>query len=206
MSIEDLREAIRRPIMDSASGSGSAPMNDAEFTMLEISLMANASINEWVESNDLDEGETLANRLNAMLIGIADADMNGEVGDDEQEVISMAMEAAGNYLDGLGVDEGDIDALLNDLDDDAAARIQDFLASSMPDAEVLDSATFDATYKKRAVVRNGKKVWVRKRVSGTVRLSPKQKLSLKKAQRRAHSAGARMHRMKSMKKRKSAGL
>jgi hypothetical protein len=204
--IDILREAIRRPVLDSSSGPEGASMSESEYTMLDISLMANAVVNEWVEISDLDDGETLADRLNAMLIGIADADMNGEVDDDEQEVIAMAMEAAGNYMDSLGVDSEDIGLLINDKDNEAAMRVQDLLSSSMPDDGTYDSVAFDATYKKRAVVRDGKKTWVKKRVSGKVRLSPKQKLSLKKAQRKAHSASARMGRMKSMKKRKSMGL
>lgn len=64
----------------------------------------------------------------------------------------------------------------------------------------------DATYRKRMVIRNGKKVRVNKRVSGTVRLSGKQKLAIRKASLKARSAGAKARRMKSMKLRRKMGL
>ena len=63
-----------------------------------------------------------------------------------------------------------------------------------------------AVYKTKMAVRKGKKMRIRKRISGTVRLSAKQKLAIRKARMKSHSAGARMRRMKSMRMRKKAGL
>ena len=65
---------------------------------------------------------------------------------------------------------------------------------------------FDAVYKKKLVIRGGKKVRINKRVSGTVRLTAKQKMAIRKAQRKAHSASALMRRMKSMRIRRRTGL
>ena len=64
----------------------------------------------------------------------------------------------------------------------------------------------DATYKRALAIRNGKKTIIRKRISGTVRLSAKQKMAIKKAQRKAHSGAARAKRLKSMKRRQKMGL
>ena len=56
------------------------------------------------------------------------------------------------------------------------------------------------------MVRNGKKVRINKRVSGTVRLSAKQKVAIKKARLKSHNARAMLKRAKSMRKRKQMGL
>lgn len=64
-----------------------------------------------------------------------------------------------------------------------------------------------AGYKRVLVVRNGKKVWINKRLPGKrVILTPKQKLALKKARLKAHTALARMKRKKSNLKRNQFGL
>jgi hypothetical protein len=47
---------------------------------------------------------------------------------------------------------------------------------------------------------------IKKRISGTVRLSAKQKVAVRKMLRKSHSAMATMKRMKSMKIRRKAGL
>ena len=69
-----------------------------------------------------------------------------------------------------------------------------------------EGAALDAVYKKKLVVRNGKKVRINKRVSGTVRLSAKQKVAIKKARLKSHNARAMLKRAKSMRKRKQMGL
>ena len=60
-------------------------------------------------------------------------------------------------------------------------------------------------YKKRVAFRNGKKTIIRKRVAGTVRLSAKQKMAVRKMLRKAQSGKAMMRRAKSMRARKMAG-
>ncbi|SFK63279.1 hypothetical protein SAMN05216302_101110 [Nitrosomonas aestuarii] len=191
----------------------------ADHSVNEIKMQSVAAIHQWLETDDLDDGETSSDRLFALMVGIADADKDGELTDDEQDTLDIALEGAWDYLSSKGVDDEDIDALLNDWDDDAAERIRDLVASVMPDGEdeedseiasfVFDNAeniALDAVYKKKIVVRKGKKVRIRKRVAGRVRLSGKQKLAIKKAQRKSRTAGAKMRRKKSMKIRKRSGL
>ena len=64
----------------------------------------------------------------------------------------------------------------------------------------------EATYKKMKVVRGGKLVVAKKRISGTVRLSAAQKAGLKKARRRAFSSAAKMKRAKSLRMRARRGM
>ena len=82
-----------------------------------------------------------------------------------------------------------------------ADKIREFAGNAGAECKV-----FDATYKKKIVVRRGKKVRINKRVSGMVRLNAKQKIAVKKMLRKSHSAVAQVRRAKSMKIRKRAGL
>jgi len=193
----------------------------ADYTATDIALKAAASVQEWAEtsSDDLDAGEGIADRLFGLLAGIADENMDGEISEDEQNVLVMACEAAWDYMAEKGVSDDDCSKLLNDWDNDVASRVQEVVATSLPDGDAaiedIDSFAFgdeaeeaalDAVYKKRFVVRKGKKVRINKRVSGKVRLSAKQKMSIRKAGMKSHRAGAQVRRAKSVKIRKKMGL
>ena len=194
-----------QPVFDSAS-----------YVDSELALNAAAAVEEWAatDESDLDDGETLGDRFTSLFVGIADEDADGELTDDDQAIIEQAMEHAGDYLEALGVDGEDIDSLINGGDEDAAERIKDLLQAEFADMDgadcdkkaTADELAFDATYKKKRVVRNGKLTWVKKRVSGAVRLSAKQKMALKKMRRKSNSSAARRKRMKSASLRKKSGL
>lgn len=205
-------------ILDSATEEGLDAL--AEHELRTLRMQSAAAIQQWVEDADLDAGEDSADRLLALMVGIADDNQDGELDDDEQEVLLTALEAAWDYLASVGVEEDDISALLNDWDGDAGERVRDLVASALPEGddeadEAIERFAFtdedqepalDATYRKKMVVRGGKKVRINKRVSGTVRLSGKQKLAIRKASMKARSAGAKARRLKSMKLRRKLGL
>lgn len=215
---------------DPKDGKKSATLDEAgaDYAVKNIKLQAISTLQQWVETDDLDEGETLADRLIAMMVGIADSNKDGELSEDEQGVIDVAMNAAWDYLKAKGVSDEDCNALFNDGDNDAAERIRDLLADSLPEGEeadeeidgvvftekdqdpLLDSVSeavyLDAVYKKTFAIRKGKKVRINKRVSGTVRLTAKQKVAIRKAQMKSHSASAMMRRLKSLRIRRKAGL
>ncbi|MCY1529104.1 hypothetical protein D9M68_642330 [compost metagenome] len=207
-------------VLDSAAPGDIVLDSAAEHELIEIRKDAVAAIQQWVEDSDLDDGESSADRLLALMVGIADSNKDGELTDDEQDVVLTALDAAWDYLAAFGADEDDIGALLNDWDGDAAERLRDLVAAGLPEGEdeadaAIDSFAFgdadqepvlDATYRKRMVIRNGKKMRVNKRVSGAVRLSGKQKLAIRKASLKARSAGAKARRLKSMKLRRKMGL
>ncbi|SEN69103.1 hypothetical protein [Nitrosomonas marina] len=197
--------------------AGGGEMGASEsFSNSEMRMAAAAAVQQWVEADDLDDNESSADRLFALMMGIADENKDGDITEDEQEVFGMALEAAWDYLSGKGVEEDDIDTLLNEWDSDAAERVRDLVASVLPEGEdaegedidsfAFDSVALDAAYKNKMAVRGGKKVRIRKRVSGTVRLSARQKLAIRKARMKSHSASAKMRRAKSMRVRKKAGL
>lgn len=220
---ELLRGAMKRrepvKVLDS-TGDEPALSGADDYTLRDIKLSAIAVVQQWAETDDLDDGESYADRLVAMFVGIADANHDGDVTEDEQGVLEVALNAAWDYLVKAGVTEEDAGALLNDWDDDAADRVRDLVASVLPDGDdaasaEIDSFVFsdddnapalDAVYRKTVAVRNGKKVRINKRISGTVRLSAKQKVAIRKARMKSHSAGAMMRRLKSMRLRRKAGL
>ena len=220
---ELLRGAMKRrepvKVLDS-TGDEPALSGADDYTLRDIKLSAIAVVQQWAETDDLDDGESYAGRLMAMFVGIADANHDGDVTEDEQGVLEVALNSAWDYLVKAGVTEEDAGALLNDWDDDAADRVRDLVASVLPDGDdaagaEIDNFVFsdddnapalDAVYRKTVAVRNGKKVRINKRISGTVRLSAKQKVAIRKARMKSHSAGAMMRRLKSMRLRRKAGL
>lgn len=201
-----------------------------EFAANDIRAAAVTSAKAWAATDpaDLDEGETLADRLVAYAVGIADENKDGEISDDEAEVANIAFNAMADFFVSKGATEEDVVALIESGDAEAAARVAELIAgedgdedvdSFVFDAEssesVMDSILdcvpsgdpqFDAVYKKKMVIRKGKKVRINKRVSGHVRLNAAQKVAIRKAGLKSRSATARVHRMKSMKlRRKTIG-
>lgn len=199
------------------------------FAASDIRDAAVTAVRDWAEAgtSTLEEGESLADRLLAYAVGIADENKDGEISEDEADVINVALNAMADFLVSQGVTEEDAVALLDGGDADAASRVAELIAaggdedvdSFVFDAEssesVMDSifaglATddpiLDAVYKKKMVIRKGKKVRINKRVSGTVRLTAGQKVAIRKAGMKARSSTARVRRMKSMKlRRKTIG-
>lgn len=219
--VRSMRE-IKKPaaVLDSADEKGELILDAADMVAKDIAISAATAVQQWAETDDLDDGETLVDRLVALFVGIADANKDGDVTEDEQEVMDIAVNAAYDYLLKLGVSEDDVAALLEDFDDAVADRVQEFIIANLPEGEdasvddVTDfvfsdednEAALDAVYKKKLAIRGGKKVRINKRISGTVRLSAKQKVAIRKARMKSHSAGAMMRRAKSMRKRKQMGL
>ncbi len=193
----------------------------------DIALQAVAAVQEWAETtaDDLDEGEGMGDRLFSLLAGVADQDMDGEISDAEADVINMAAQSAAEYMVAKGVPEDDAVALLSDFDNELANSVQELVLSAMPEGDeaaadeidafvfgddagegVFDSVVLDATYKKKIVIRAGKKVRINKRVSGHIRLSAKQKVAVRKMIRKSHSARAKARRARSMKIRSKSSL
>jgi len=218
MKRREEKQATKKPTLDSTAQDDDLS-GAADFTVSEISMSAAAAVQQWAETDDLDDGETHADRLMALMVGIADANKDGEITEDEQGVVDVALNAAWDYLVKLGVTDEDAGLLLNDWDGEAADRVRDLVSSALPDGADADAdidnfvfgegdqdPALDAVYKMKFAVRAGKKMRIKKRVSGTVRLSAKQKVAIRKMHMKSHSAGARMHRMKSMRMRRKIGL
>jgi len=206
-------------LMDNANGQGNGSGSgavDEQFDAAtsvntdEMRIDAAAVVGEWADTDTLDEGEGYGDRLYALIVGTA-SEGDDELTDDESEYAAGVGELVGDYLEGKGIDAGDIDALLDDFDNDVAARVHDALLDKMPSGDEAmmddtdkfvhgeeDASMMDATYRKVVAIRAGKKVRIKKRIGGTVRLTAGQKSAVRKMQRKAFSGTAKRNRAKSM--------
>lgn len=215
--------------LDSGAGDPVQTSADSDYVSQNVAVMTGAAIVEWLETMpeelgvgvDGAAGETFADRLYAMLVGIADEDQSGDLSPDETEVLNMAMATAADFLSSYGVSDDDITALLENGDEGAATRVRTLLASVMPSdddgmAAVDDfvfgpegeESTFDSgsgPTRKVTVFRDGQKTVENRRV-GAVHLSAAQKAGLKKARVRSNSAAAQIKRARSLRARRKAGM
>lgn len=209
--------AAPAPVPDLALGNMMDSVNAAESSNTgfvytdEMRRDAVDVVQEWAES-ELDTGEGYGDRLYALCIGTA-SDGDEDLTDDESDYVAAVAELVGDYLEAKGIAADDVDALLGDellFGNDVAARVHDALLDKLPqgDDAMLDDADnfvvgeddtmMDATYRKVVAIRGGKKVRIRKRVAGTIRLTAGQKSAVRKMQRKAFSGAAKMKRAKSM--------
>lgn len=208
---------LRRPVFDGAETA----LPGAVYVQQDMKIKVATAIQSWCETDDLGTDETSAMRLQSLLIGIVDANKDGEIGEEEADYFDALLEYAWDYLASKGVPEDDIDTLLNDWDDATADRVMDLVNGELPDGDEqamedinafafddsAESSVFDsAVYKNHMAIRGGRKVRIKKRTSGTIRHSAAQKVAIRKMLMKSHSASAQLHRSKSMRVRKNMGL
>lgn len=124
--------------------------------------------------------------------------------DEAEEALEVAERVREALKQALPDDEDELAALPVDFvyDQGAAVAMDDGMTSVRKDAS---GKKF--TYRKVKAVRNGKVTLVAKRVGGgAFKLSPKQKMHLKKIQAKAHTLQRQVKWQVSMLKRKKAGL
>lgn len=225
MSMSEMLRGVlapTKPKLDSADGGVGARlgMSPYQYVAQDIAIKTAASIQQWAETDDLGDGESYSDRLFALLVGVVDANKDGEITDDEQGVLNLAINSAWDYLVSLGVSEDDANLLLNEWDSDTADRVMSLLESVLgtPDGDSdsddgIDNFVFgdqsplmmDSAYRSVMVVHDGKKEKIRRHV-GPVHMSPLQKLAIRKASMKSHSPAAMMRRAKSMRARDKMGL
>ncbi len=219
-------------ILDNAAEDNEPDNRLALFQEQAIASDALNYFTEWCETteDDLEEDEGFGDRLFGLMIAVADDNQDGELDDEEQELVTIGLNAVYDYMVSKGVSEENAGALLNDFDNDLARNIHEFILGKLPQGEdemqdemdalifsteenepVLDGAlandlVTDAAYRKVFAIRNGRKMRINKRISGKVRLSAKQRQAIRKAQRRANTGAAKMRRLKSFKMRRRMGL
>lgn len=228
-SAQQVDEVIsgKKSLKHRLDGADGKEMNITLDKMVAIAAMADIrtksayAVQTWAETDDLDKGETLYDRLDALVSAIADGgiDLDDDPAtDDTDDVYMVALQAASDYMAALGADDSDLDTLFNSQDDDArdeaANRLLEMLTEALGDddseaEEAVKNFAFDmesdgdvfdsANYKKIAVIRGGKKTIIKKRLGTKLKRTPKQKAALMKAQRKSHSGSAKLHRQKSLK-------
>ena len=192
-----------------------------KYVVQNLALKSANSILSWsdMSEDDLSAGETMADRLQSLLIGIVDSDMNGKLSKEESYLFDMVREYAGQYLSRLGADDSDINLLLNDSDDDAADSIISIIQNADDDTKDVndfalsnDDVALDSwkvasgTYKKVKAVRNGEVTYVNKRITGKVTLSAAQRTHINELASKPKKALSVTNWMRSMQVRKKSGI
>lgn len=165
---------------------------------------------DWVS-----DGEPTWDSFSALavsLAGLDDLDDDADYTDEQVDAYNEALSDLAYAAIALGADQDDVTNMIDEENDDAASAVFDALSDIDDEDEAIsqyaiagedDDAMFEAPRIK--VVRAGKVVLIRKRLK-KVRRTSKQKAALKKAQLKAHTSTAKLHRRKSLKVRKSRGL
>ena len=196
------------------SGQGAHIMSAEDYYEAEAKREAINIAHAWLETDDLDEDETYASRLESLVYGAVSTGSSETVTDDEHELMDDYFEFLGDYFMTLGASEPDIEKGLSDFDEEALLNIMSSAVEAIPNGDeddhiddyVFDSGELDATYKKIAVYRQGKKIIKRKRVAGAkIIRTPKQKMALKRAQKRSQRGEAKVRRARTNRVRKAAG-
>lgn len=123
--------------LDSAGEEPASLSKPAIFQEQAIVSDALAKFAAWLETdeNDLDEGEGLGDRLMSLMVSVADANKNGEIDDDEAEIINIGLNGVADYMISKGVSEENAIALLEDFDNDIAENVRDMMLGTLPDGD-----------------------------------------------------------------------
>lgn len=209
------------------AGSGRS-IEDIVLEAVETDLRAIAATIalEWAQGDDHSY-----DALDAYVLDAAGIDEDSEVTEDDEDFYNEVWGEVADALVFLGADETAVTELCDKEDSSAGASVAEavkggLVAEGAPSDEAIvmefaagdnydvfksiyegaEGDLFEAAYRKKKVVRDGKVVKINKRVSGRIRLSAAQKAGLRAARRKANTAVARLHRRKSMKLRKQRGL
>lgn len=212
-----VEKALRRSKANAAQATMDSTAGDEmDWTEKASRNLAAAIVQQFVETDDLDEGETLIDRLYGTLAAVVDRDEDGELNEDEEALYAAAIDAAWDYMAELGVAEEDLVKLFDEEDEEAAERVRSLLIEALPEGEAAyDSATsfaegveptLDAVPRGRALNKmigktkiNSKYGRMKKtrRLRKWKRANVKQRMALKKASTRAHTGAARVMRSRS---------
>ena len=203
-------------------------MEDVDGLAANARSQAMSAVLQWVEMGQFDY-----DTLDEIILVIADLDGDDDYTEDEEDYYNDVWSEVSNALLSLGAPRADVEEFCDGSGDDAdkagqrigAVLTKEVKGNRMDDEDIISGfafgedaiiesvdegspmrGIFEATYRRKRVVRDGKVVIRRKRVSGRVRLNAAQKAALRKARRKANTAGAKLRRRKSMRIRRRRGL
>ena len=208
--IQSMRKAALVVALELAGAlvDGELGENELPSDRLDVLLAGFAATDESDDEIEVDQATLdifIANVQDALETLGVDSDLIGAMfgGDDDAD---EAIEAAAEMIESNAPTGDEVDELL-DL----------FVFGEAEDEQMLDGVSLGKTtsksgkfgkvvYKAVKAIRNGKVTVVNKRVSGKVKLSPKQRMALSKARRKAGSGASIAKRMRSLKKSKKLGI
>ncbi|PHM51921.1 hypothetical protein [Xenorhabdus hominickii] len=171
--------------------------------------IAAAAVIDWVQN-----GEGTFDSFDEFALGLADLlqDNDDDLTDEQIDDYNMWLGFMADATVSMGADQGDVTAMIDNADDEAADAVLSAIDISPDDEDDIiaefsvtggdDGAMMEASIK---VVREGVVKLIRKRPRPR-RLSAAQKSALKKARMKAQTASARKARKKSNLIRKKRGL
>lgn len=170
--------------------------------------MAAAAVLEWARGGDTSY-EAFDDMAMAMA-GIGEDDDDADPSDEQIEEYNDYLELMAHAAVSFGASKNDVQAMIDDEDDDAADSVADALAglNEDKDDEAITAFSLKSDLMMESVVkviRNGEVKLIKKNVRKR-RITPAQRTALKKARMKAHSSAARVARAKSMKQRKRRGM
>ncbi|MBF0121716.1 MAG: hypothetical protein HQK79_23040, partial [Desulfobacterales bacterium] len=162
----------------------------------------------WINSKDYSFGA-----LDVLVQGMADIDGSGNISTEEEDYYNQLFMTVGDALALLGADADGIASFLNDEKDEAGLKIGEFLSAKMDEIQDDDDtiisnfvvSTDQIFESMKKVIRGGVKTWVKKKIRPK-KISSAQRMALKQARLKAHTATAIRARKKSMKIRKKMGM
>ena len=135
----NLREYVSAIALDSCGGKD-CEKKDKQAVLDAIAenaarLKAAAAVQAWAEAEE-EEDYPLADQFIDLMVDAADIDMDddGELSDEENEMLDVSLAEAEAYLGRFGVKAEDFEALV-DGDDQAAKRVHDLIVDELPDGE-----------------------------------------------------------------------
>lgn len=211
-------------VSESAARIAEAVLEAADTDIRSIAMTAAL---EWAQGDDHSY-----EALDEAVVGVAGLDGDDDITEADEEWYNDVWDEVPDALISLGADEEEVAALCDDEDSSAGSAVASAVNSGLvaegcpADVDIImefaagsnsgvykgiyegveGGAIFEASYRKKKVVRDGKVVKINRRVSGKVRLSAAQKAGLRAARRKAFTAAAKLHRRKSMRIRKQRGM
>jgi len=215
------------PILDSASDD--LPLEAPTDGILDAAAedfgsALNRSRGMGIALTFIEDGDFLFDSVDDMVRGTVGMDAEGveEPSEDEVDQYNDLSEAVLDSLISLGADQEQASVFLQGEDDAQGEVLGAFLTGEM-DGNVLDDSTIinrfavaetlemegddgvlDAAKIKK--IRNGRVVWVKKKIGPKKRMSAKQKAALKKARLKSNNGAAKAKRAKSSRIAKKMGL
>ena len=173
----------------------------------------------WAENKAYAKNGALGSMVLEM-VGVDDEEEIDEEEDEEdwdeedEELYESYMRHVSEALQYLGAPVRMVQAAFSEEDDNAEFRLGSLIKEKL-NLTALNDEMIVENYRNEKpsmiaermvkVVRNGQKVSINRPVRRK-RLSPAQRMALKKARMKAHTGAANKHRVRSMKRRKSMGL
>lgn len=197
--------AEERKIFEEAADAGAID----DFAKKQIRSQAMACALSWVENGDYSFAA-----LDGSVATIADLDGDEEFSADEEAYYNDLLSETGDALTALGAEVDNVQAFIDNEDDEEGAKLGGYLSEKMQSVEDDDETLISHYAVSNApimesmikVIRAGRIMLKKKRIGRPHKMTAAQRAGLKVARRRAFTGAAKLARAKSMRLRRKRGM